>query len=155
MKKLSEIEHKSWDLACVWELGLNMCTRGSRGLAPGQLWPMLKERLSASEHPAVGAGLKLMTGLGGTDKDSESPWAGLFTSSWEPFKRNMVSGNATELTKWYSHLQQELPVCWPPLQAAVQIWHVVDMTTLKLHVRYPCWTWCKSRCTSLWISRVL
>ena len=37
-----------------------MCTRGSRGLAPGEPWPALKERPSASERRAVGAGLRLV-----------------------------------------------------------------------------------------------
>jgi len=29
--------HQHWDEACVPELGLNMCTRGSRGHAPSKL----------------------------------------------------------------------------------------------------------------------
>jgi len=37
-----------------------MCTRGSRGLAPGEPWPAPKERPSASERRAVGVGLRLV-----------------------------------------------------------------------------------------------
>ena len=37
-----------------------MCTRGSRGLAPGKLWPVPKEQLSISKRRAIGTGLKLV-----------------------------------------------------------------------------------------------
>jgi len=45
-----------------------MCTRGSRGLAPGEPWPALKEQPSASKRRAVGMGLRLVSFKAITDR---------------------------------------------------------------------------------------
>jgi len=64
-QKMKDV-YQHWDEACVAELGWNMCTRGSRGHAPGKLWPVLEEQPSVSECRAIGTGLKLVSIYKGT-----------------------------------------------------------------------------------------
>ena len=52
---------------CVPKLGLNICTRGSRGFAPSKLLPAAEAQQSVSKFHAIGVGLKLVTNKLGHD----------------------------------------------------------------------------------------
>ena len=49
-----------WDEACALNLGLKMCTGGSRGLAPRRAVTHAGGTAQRSERRAVGMGLKLV-----------------------------------------------------------------------------------------------